>query len=43
MSIACGIIHFRFALFLALGLVGRFIRFGGVVLIPVMWKALLRH
>jgi membrane protein YqaA with SNARE-associated domain len=42
-SIACGVLRFRFGLFLLLGFLGRFIRFGAVVLGPQIGKILLHH
>lgn len=43
MSIACGMLKFRFLPFLALGFTGRFIRFAVVVLFPQIGKALLHR
>jgi len=42
MSIACGMLRFEFVRFLTLGFIGRFIRFGAIVLGPQIGKALLR-
>ena len=42
-SIACGIIRYRFLPFFALGFLGRFIRFGAVVLFPQIGKVLLNQ
>jgi membrane protein YqaA with SNARE-associated domain len=43
MSIACGMLKFRFLPFLSLGFLGRFIRFSVVVLFPQIGKALLHR
>jgi membrane protein YqaA with SNARE-associated domain len=42
-SIACGMVRVPLAQFLALGFLGRFIRFGVVVLFPQLGKALLHR